>query len=382
MTSVSPKGCSLNPAAAADEKVSFQSAYTHDSSTSQPTINIEVASLLGVAVLNTGATESLASPGLYAILLKNGTSFTSARRTMGWPTGPNIHGRRIGRFSDKILLRNLVFCLTFNVVVDSTKVKVPFVRSYSLMSTSDAELMQVNTTGLALRENEGSKLSPAQRTQLNQLIISKAARFATEGPATSYATHHIRVGERQEAPADVRDNQLEDPELKTIVEDLEDSDPSRGRGWSERGYLMSDGVLYRELRAPSDVVADMKTIVDNDNFVPSITPYLRRLSTALLDARDVYEQAQSIRKKYADEGRRTPPDYKVGDLVLLKTQSMNDAGRGQTAKFIPRRDGPYRIREVVSPTTYVIEGLTRAEHIGRYHVSLNAIRRRHRVSGS
>ncbi|KAF9787606.1 hypothetical protein SFRURICE_001658 [Spodoptera frugiperda] len=143
---------------------------------------------------------------------------------------------------------------------------------------------------------------------------------------------------RQRAPADVRDNQLKDPELKTIVEDLEDSDPSRGRGWSERGYLMSDGVLYR-------------------------------LSTALLDARDVHEQAQSIRKKYADEGRRTPPDYKVGDLVLLKTQSMNDAGRGQTAKFIPRRDGPYRIREVVSPTTYVIEGLTRAEHIGRYHVS-------------
>ncbi|KAF9801824.1 hypothetical protein SFRURICE_019703 [Spodoptera frugiperda] len=239
------------PAAAADGKVSFQSAYTHDSSTSQPTINIEVASLLGVAVLDTGATESLASPGLYAILLKNGTSFTSARRTIGLADGTQhtrdvllcdtnvvvrgrivpttfmlYQGRRIGRFSDKILLRNLVFCLTFNVVVGTFQIP------QSLMSTSDAELMQVNTTGLALRENEGSKL-----------------------------------------------------------------------------------------------------------------------------------------KKYADEGRRTPPDYKVGDLVLLKTQSMNDAGRGQTAKFIPRRDGPYRIREVVSPTTYVIEGLTRAEHIGRYHVS-------------
>ncbi|KAF9787679.1 hypothetical protein SFRURICE_020246 [Spodoptera frugiperda] len=50
-------------------------------------------------------------------------------------------------------------------------------------------------------------------------------------------------------------------------------------------------------------------------------------------------------------------------------KSMNDAGRGQTAKFIPRRDGPYRIREVVSSTIYVIEGLTRAEHIGRYHES-------------
>ncbi|KAF9824746.1 hypothetical protein SFRURICE_016855 [Spodoptera frugiperda] len=306
------------PAAAADGKVSFQSAYTHDSSTSQPTINIEVASLLGVAVLDTGATESLASPGLYAILLKNGTSFTSARRTIGLADGTQ-HTRDVLLCDTNVVVRGRIVPTTFIVIPgaenrtllgqdfitksgilldlqrgcwyfsDSTKVKVPFVRSYSLMSTSDAELMQVNTTGLALRENEGSKL----------------------------------------APTDVRDNQLKDPELKTIVEDLEDSDPSRGRGWSERGYLMSDGVLYR----------------------------------------DVHEQAQSIRKKYADEGRRTPPDYKVGDLVLLKTQSMNDAGRGQTAKFIPRRDGPYRIREVVSPTTYVIEGLTRAEHIGRYHVS-------------
>ncbi|KAF9814553.1 hypothetical protein SFRURICE_020731 [Spodoptera frugiperda] len=243
------------------------SAYTHDSSTSQPTINIEVASLLGVAVLDTGATESLASPGLYAILLKNGTSFTPARRTIGLADGTQ-HTRDVLLCDTNVVVQGRIVPTTFIVIPgaenrtllgqdfitksgilldlqrgcwyfsDSTKVKVPFVRSYSLMSTSDAELMQ-----------------------------------------------------------------LKDPELKTIVEDLEDSDPSRGRGWSERGYLMSDGVLYR--CAPED-----------------------------------------------DD-----------------TQSMNDAGRGQTAKFIPRRDGPYRIREVVSPTTYVIEGLTRAEHIGRYHVS-------------
>ncbi|KAF9798578.1 hypothetical protein SFRURICE_008311 [Spodoptera frugiperda] len=152
------------------------------------------------------------------------------------------------------------------------------------------------------KEDAPAAAADGKRTQLNQLIISKAARFATEGPATSYATHHIRVGERQEptasppyrmsagkkqlldgelekllradvieecespwaanvvlvkkkdggplyvAPADVRDNQLKDPELKTIVEDLEDSDPSRGRGWSERGTYASFGDIVSPVR--------------------------------------------------------------------------------------------------------------------------------------
>ncbi|KAG6454378.1 hypothetical protein O3G_MSEX008673 [Manduca sexta] len=125
----------------------------------------------------------------------------------------------------------------------------------------------------------------------------------------------------------------------------------------------------RELRAPADVVADMKTIVDNDNFIANVTPYLRKLSTALLDARDVHERGQSLHKQYADEGRRPPPEYKVGDLVLIKTQGINDAGPGQCAKFIPRRDGPYKIKEVASPTTYLLVNTRGGEQVGRYHVS-------------
>ncbi|KAH9645649.1 hypothetical protein HF086_005298 [Spodoptera exigua] len=213
--------------AVADRKVSFQSAYTRDSPVSRPTIEIEVASLVGVAVLDTGATESLASPGLYKILVNNGTNFTSARRTIGLADGTQ-HTRDVLLCDTNVVLQGRNIPTTFIIIPeadnktllgqdfiaksgilldlqrscwyfsDSTEVKVPFVRSYSLASTSDAELMQVDTTGLALRETEGSKLLPAQRTQLNQLIVSRAARFATEGPATSYATHHIRVSDGQE----------------------------------------------------------------------------------------------------------------------------------------------------------------------------------------
>ncbi|KAJ0169671.1 hypothetical protein K1T71_014856 [Dendrolimus kikuchii] len=108
----------------------------------------------------------------------------------------------------------------------------------------------------------------------------------------------------------------------------------------------------RDIRAPADVLSDMRAIVDNDNVVVSITPFLKKLST------------------YADENRRPAPDYKVGDLVLLKTQGLNDTGKGQTQKFIPRRDGPYRIQEVVSTTTYALERITDGVSLGRYHVSL------------
>ncbi|XP_073947028.1 uncharacterized protein [Choristoneura fumiferana] len=66
----------------------------------------------------------------------------------------------------------------------------------------------------------------------------------------------------------------------------------------------------RELRAPSDAATDLRAIVETDNFIPNITPHLKQMSMALAEARDIHERAQAIQKKYADEGRRPPPDYK------------------------------------------------------------------------
>lgn len=135
------------------------------------------------------------------------------------------------------------------------------------------------------------------------------------------------------------------------------------------GFTPAYLTFGRELRTPLDAVTDMRAILEADNFVPSVTPYLKRIANALLQARDVHEKAQQQQKKYADEGRRDVPPYEVGDLVLLKTEGQNSAARGQTPKFIPRRDGPYRVHEACSPVSYILVDPSSEEPIGKYHCS-------------
>lgn len=113
----------------------------------------------------------------------------------------------------------------------------------------------------------------------------------------------------------------------------------------------------------------MRAIVERETAVCSVTPYLRRLAGALLHARDTHERAQARHKAYADQHRRPAPDYDPGSLVLLKTQGPNDTSTGQSAKFIPRRDGPYRVREAVGPATYLLERVSDGVLLGKYHTS-------------
>lgn len=135
------------------------------------------------------------------------------------------------------------------------------------------------------------------------------------------------------------------------------------------GYSPAYLTFGRELRAPADVLSDMKTIMDSETVPTALTPYLRSLSTRLLEARDIHEKAQTRSKQFADEGRRPAPDYNVGDYVLLKTQGLNDVDRGQTAKFIPRRDGPYKVTKMVSPSSFELENPATGKCLGKYHVS-------------
>ena len=43
----------------------------------------------------------------------------------------------------------------------------------------------------------------------------------------------------------MRKNQLKGPEVSKIVEALESDESSRGRVWSNKGYVLAEDVLYR-----------------------------------------------------------------------------------------------------------------------------------------
>ncbi|GFX57553.1 retrovirus-related Pol polyprotein from transposon 412 [Trichonephila clavipes] len=99
----------------------------------------------------------------------------------------------------------------------------------------------------------------------------------------------------------------------------------------------------RELRTPSEVVNDIRVVIQNDNFVPEITPYLKKFAKSSTQIREVVEEQQDSRKFYADKKRKVAPTYQPGEHVFVASHPLSNAAQGRSAKLMPRRDGPYVI---------------------------------------
>ena len=135
----------------------------------------------------------------------------------------------------------------------------------------------------------------------------------------------------------------------------------------------------RELRSPLSVQADLRAVIESENLVPQITPYLLKLVDSLSQAKENIEHQQDLRKHQADSRRRVSDPFEEGDLVLMKTHVLSNASKGVTSKFIPKQDGPYVVSKKVSPTTYALTSQKTGEVVGKYHVS--ALRRYHDRGG-
>lgn len=123
----------------------------------------------------------------------------------------------------------------------------------------------------------------------------------------------------------------------------------------------------RELRAPNDNLYDLRQVVDVENFVPRITPYLRKLTQVLQESKEILTHEQDHVKKISDN-RRVSSNFNIGDKVLVKTHVLSSKQKGISSKFAPKRDGPYLVKEVVTPTTYLLTTCDKDRHeIGRYH---------------
>lgn len=126
----------------------------------------------------------------------------------------------------------------------------------------------------------------------------------------------------------------------------------------------------RELQTPDDVHRDLCAIIQNDNFVPEITPYLKRLSNHMKQIRDNIEMKEDKCKFYADQKVSQTPQLRVGDKFWVNLYPRSKSNYEKTAKFMPRRDGLYVIQGVNSSTAYLIATQNYPfTPIGKYHCS-------------
>lgn len=68
---------------------------------------------------------------------------------------------------------------------------------------------------------------------------------------------------------------------------------------------------------------DFRAIVDNDSFIPQITPYLQTLVYTVHKARVNHEKYQEHSKFYADNRRRPSPNFHCGDKVLVDAHVLS-----------------------------------------------------------
>ena len=126
----------------------------------------------------------------------------------------------------------------------------------------------------------------------------------------------------------------------------------------------------REMSTPFDVHTDIRAVVNNENFVAKITPYLKVIAETLKDSRERSEHQQDRAKKSADQRRRPTPTFDIGDKVLVDVHALSSQERGFSSKFTPRRDGPYIVIEKKSPVTYIVACREEPDKpMGKYHVS-------------
>ncbi|GFS99640.1 transposon Tf2-6 polyprotein [Trichonephila clavipes] len=126
----------------------------------------------------------------------------------------------------------------------------------------------------------------------------------------------------------------------------------------------------REMITIDDVTNNFRAIIDKENFVPEITPYLKRLARISSEVRERIEEKQDQRKTFYDKRHRPGPLYHPGDKVWVTLHPLSNAAHKKTAKFMSKRDGPYIIVTQRSPTTYEVANPNNPhEVLGPYHSS-------------
>ena len=130
---------------------------------------------------------------------------------------------------------------------------------------------------------------------------------------------------------------------------------------SATGYSPAYLLFGNEIRHPLDAQVDLRKIASSQNFHVEIQPFIKDLAAKL-------EEAFEIGREKKDVAPTVTSLFKDGDLVMLRNFGQSNAKKNRNAKFLPLRDGPYRIRVMKTDGIAVLETI-QGEPIGEYSVN-------------
>ena len=117
--------------------------------------------------------------------------------------------------------------------------------------------------------------------------------------------------------------------------------------------------FQREFRTLDDVKHDVKIVIENDNFVPEITPYLKRFARNVQQVRKRVKLHEDKQKKYADNKKQQASKFTPGDKDWIILHPVSKGSLKKTNKFIPKRDGT----DGIISTTFEIVNLNEPDKI-------------------
>ena len=130
------------------------------------------------------------------------------------------------------------------------------------------------------------------------------------------------------------------------------------------GFTPAFVMTGREYRTPFDNLVGLKlpnNKVTGETIMARMNSVYNIIREEILNSQDVY-------LKYYNRNTKQKC-FKIGDLVLCKTHFLSDASKGFTAKLAPKRDGPYRVIEIVTPNVYDIEHIDTHQKIMKAHAN-------------
>ncbi|GFV34247.1 uncharacterized protein TNCV_991681 [Trichonephila clavipes] len=367
--------CNLNASQRTDVATNHINAYTAQTRSPRLTlIDITFCGIKGRVCSDQGSSHSIAGERMFQIFKDKGLLFQETTLAMSLVDGQQT--------TDEALTTQ--FCwfgsrceeYTCWYFWDNPTHKYPF--GEELDPPSIVKKMSSNTC--QLREGEGESLTSvcvcAQKEKLNLLLESFQNVFEPGGEATNILEHHINSGTNPPIsvpPYRMSPTPVPAQHFQTLAIDLFGPLPESkdGKRWiliiedcttkwvelfalsnataKECAITLIEEVLLRakcettgqtaaflnfgrDLRSPSEVVNDIRVVIQNDNFVPEITSYLKKFAKFSTQIREVVEEQQDSRKFYADKKRKAAPTYQPGEHVFVASHPLSNAAQGVKCK--------------------------------------------------